>query len=398
MLDFFIVLVRRKKTFLGLSASVTILTILFALLVPKRFTANAAILPPQQSSSISAAILSQVSSVTPLAAAAGGGLGIKNPSDLYVAMLTSRTVEDALIAKFGLQREYEAERLSDARKELEARSSVVSSPKDGLIRIAVEHSNPAEAAAIANGYVDELKRLAETLAVTEAAQRRLFFEKQIEEVKGKLAVAENSLKQMQQSSGVIHLDGQARALIESAAMLRAQVTAKELQVKSIGSYATESNPEMAQARQQLSAMKQELSRLSSDDRSSSAEMLVPKARLPLAVLEHLRRLRDVKYHEAVFELLSKQLELAKLDEARQGGVIQVVDRAIPPDKQSFPRRGPVIVVGFLIALLVSALTVVSLERWESAMTTPEVRAKWVVLSRLLHGGNIDRRESQSSHV
>lgn len=386
MLDLMIILARQKKLFLGLTICGTILSVIAVFILPSWFTARASFLPPRQTPSIGSAILSEMSALSPLAAVAGNGLGLKNPSDLYVAMLTSRTVEDAVIRKFDLQRQYRLDTLTEARRELESRTAVMSSPKDGLVRIAVEDRSPDRAAAMANAYVRELEKLCDSIAVTESAQRRLFFQKQVEDARGKLAAAEDAMKQEQQKTGLIQLEGQARALIESAAMLRAQVTAGEVQIKAMRAYATDANPELALAKTQLAGLKAELAKLNSDRGSGDLDVLISKGKLPAVGLESVRRLRDVKYDEAVFELLSKQFELAKLDEARQGGAIQIVDTAIPPDKRSFPQRGAMILLGCLATTLIALVAAVLRDRWTSAMEIPEQRDKWLSLTRSLRGG------------
>jgi capsule polysaccharide export protein KpsE/RkpR len=182
-------------------------------------------------------------------------------------------------------------------------------------------------------------------------------EQQVAQTKERLVMAEEALKRRQQSSGVIQLDGQTKALIESAALLRAQAAAKQVQLRALTSYETSENPEVQVARQQLAAIKGQLRELTGGG-GADGELLVPKGKLPEAGLEYLRDLREVKYQETVFELLARQYESAKMDEARQGSVLQVVDRAVAADRRSGVPRSVVVSAGALLGLLVSALLVV----------------------------------------
>src|SRR6266478_6149745 len=170
---------------------------------------------------------------------------------MYVALLTSRTVEDAMIQRFGLMKEYHEKRMSDARKEFERRTTAVAGPKDGLIRISVEDRNPKRAAELANAYVEEFRKLSASLAITEAARRRLFFDQQVQQ-------AREAMTKTQQSTGVLQIDSQARSLIESAAILRAQVVAKQVQIEGMRSFATDENPGLILAKQELAALRSQL--------------------------------------------------------------------------------------------------------------------------------------------
>jgi uncharacterized protein involved in exopolysaccharide biosynthesis len=216
-----------------------------------------------------------------------------------------------------------------------------------LIHISVEDANPNRAAEIANGYVDQFRQLSAHLAIGEASQRRLFFEQQLEQAKENLASAEESLKASEQKTGVIQLDSQTKALIGSAAALRAQITAKEVQINSMRTFATDENSQLVRAQQELDGLRAQLAQLTRAGADREERLIIPRGQLSEAGLEYVRKLRDLKYHETIFEILARQFEIAKLDEARQGALIQVVDPAVIPDKRSFPKR-TLIVLGGLI--------------------------------------------------
>src|ERR1700722_16126163 len=278
-------------------------------------------------------LAAQLGNLSGMASLAGGSLGLKNSNDMYVAMLKSRTVEDAVVQRFDLMKEYKKKYQSEARGALEHHSVIDGSNKDNLIRVSVKDHDPNRAAELANGYVEQFRKLSEHLAITEASQRRLFFEQQLEHAKDNLANAEDALKRTEQKTGLIELDSQARALIESAAALRAEIAAKEVQIESMRTFATGENAQLIQAQQELDGLRTQLARLGGSENIDSG-LMVPKGQVPEAGLEYVRKLRDVKYYETIFEILARQFEIAKLDEAKQGAVVQVVDAAVPPDKRS----------------------------------------------------------------
>jgi uncharacterized protein involved in exopolysaccharide biosynthesis len=352
-LDLLIVMARHKRFILRFTLGAAVVAAVIVLLIPNRYTATTIILPPAQSS-VSSAMLSQLGS-SPLAAYAGAAMGIKSSGDMYVSLLRSRTVEDALIQRFGLMARYRKKTMVDTRLAFEKRSTVTFGAKDGLVRITVEDYDPKLAADIANTYVEEFRKLTSNLAVTEAAQRRLFFQQQLLEARGKLSAAEEAMKNTEQSTGVLQIDSQAKSLIETAAVLRGQVVAKEVQIQGMRSFATEDNPELVLARQQLAALQAQLSKIAGAGQSSDSDLLVPRGRVPEAGMEYIRKLRDVKYYETITELIAKQFEMAQLDEARQGSVTQVADVAVPPDKKSFPPRAIIVVLITLLAFFASCV-------------------------------------------
>jgi tyrosine-protein kinase Etk/Wzc len=339
LLDLVIVLMRRRKFIAYFTVSVTILTTVVVLLLPSKFTAETVLLPPQDNSSIASTMMGQLGGgASALASMAGAGLGLKNPSEIYVSLFRMPVVEDALIRRFGLMARYHKKKMSDARRSFESYAKVSLGTKDGLIRITVTDWDPNLAAQIANSYVDEYRKLSAHLAVTEASKRRLFFQQQLLEVNGDLVTAEEALKNTEQTTGVVQIDSQARALIESAATIRGQIGAKEVELRGISSYATEDNPQVVIIQQQLAALRSQLAQLGGKDLDTTSGIIVPKGKIPAAQVEYTRRLRDLRYQETVKEILAKQFEVAKLDEAREGSVIQVANAATPPDKRSSPLR------------------------------------------------------------
>ena len=383
LLDLLIVLAERKRFIVWVTVGCAVVALIISLLLPVSYTATVTILPPQQNSSLSSQLAAQFGSLGGLAQMAGGGSSLlKSPNDMYVAMFKSRSVEDAMVEHFALMQEYHKKYLSDARMKFENRASVDGSGKDGLIHISVEDHDPKRAADLANGYVDQFRELSKNLAFTEAQQRRLFFEEQWKQANQNLADAEQALKETEQKTGVIQLDSQARALIESAAELRAQIVTREVQIQGMQTYATGENAQLIQAEQELAGLRAQLAKMGgSGDNPDS--IIVPKGQMTTAGLEYVRRLRDVKYYEAIFDILARQFELAKLDEAKEGSIVQVVDPAIPPDRKSFPKRSIFLACGLLFGLLTGICTVLVKAALEQMGSVPAAKAKLLDLRRAL---------------
>jgi tyrosine-protein kinase Etk/Wzc len=383
VLDLLTLLARKRRFILLATVGTAIATAIVTLLLPFRYTAGSSILPPQQAAG-SGALLSQLTGNGGLAALAGAGLGVKNPIDMYVAMLRSRTVEDAMIKRFNLITVYQTKKLSEARDIFEKRSTAVAGMKDGVIRITVDGSSPEEAATMTNAYVEEFQKLASTIAVTEAAQRRLFFDRQLEEAKNNLSNAEQNLKRSQMTSGMVQPDSQSRAMIESAATIQGQIAAKEVQLQGMSSFATENNPQIVIVKRELDELRAQLARFTGSA-SSGSDLFVPKGKVPEAVLDYVRNLREVKYRETIFEALATQYQLAKLDEAKQGAVFQVIDVAVPPDRRSFPHRTILVIVFTLLGFFLACLIVWIRAAYEALRRDPDDGPRLATLVDALRG-------------
>ena len=383
LFNLLIVLTERKRVILWVTAVFSILAIIISLLLPKSYTATLTLMPPQQNTSMGSALASQLGSLGGMAALAGGSLGLKNPNDMYVAMFKSRTVVDAMVQHFGLMQEYHARHLSEARMAFEVHATVDGNNKDGLIHISIADHDPQRAADLANGYVEQFRNLSQHLAITEASQRRLFFERELEHAKDNLANAEEALKQTEQTTGVIQLDSQASALIESGSALRAQITAREVQIQGMQTYATGENAQLVQAQRELESLRAQLAKLGGSENSPGGELIVSKGQVSEAGLEYIRKLRNVKYNETIFDILARQFEAAKLDEARQGAIIQVVDPAIAPDMRSSPKRSLIVIVATIMGFIFGVFIALFQNGLRWMKDDPETSAKLHLLWRTL---------------
>jgi len=338
VLDILLVLAEERRLVLWLGISGFVLGAALAVLIRPTFTATSILLPPQQQSS-SASLLNQLGSLASLAGGGSSGLGVKSPADMYVGILKSRTIADNLITSFNLQHEYKERTLQDTRQKLTSHTSIEVG-KDGLIQISVTDHDPSRASDLTNAYVDQLYKTTSHLAITEAAQRRVFFNQQLDGEKKALANAEEDLRLTQQKTGLIQLSGQAEMIISSISQLRAQISSREVSLQALRTYSTDQNPEVIRLQEEIATMRGQLARLEDDQtrQPPTGDVSIPAGNIPRESLEYIRKYREVKYHESLLDLLSRQYEAARIDEAKAAPLIQVVDRAVPPDKRSGPSR------------------------------------------------------------
>ena len=379
LLDLLVVFAKNKRLVFGLPLGAAIVSAIISLALTPTYTGRTTILPPQQRESSAAALLARVGGLSDVL---GSSLGIKHPNDLYVGMLQSETIANRLIHRFELLKVYDTEYLVDTRNFLKGVSRITSG-KDGVIAIEVEDRDPKRAAALANAYVEELERLAQTLAVTEASKRRLFLEKQLKSAKDTLGQAETELRKTQEKTGLIKLDEQGRAIIEAVATLRAQIASKEIQLRVMRSFATEHNPDLFRTEQELAGMRSQLAGLERASQAGAGDIFVPTRKVPEFGLEYVRRLRDVKYYETMFELLAKQYELAKIDEAKESVLIQVLDKATEPEKRTKPKRTQIVLITAFVAGILTILFVLLRESSERGKADPFQRARMDLIRRYL---------------
>ena len=341
--DILIPLARQKKIVIAMPILLACLALAVGLMIKPSFESRAIILPPQQQTSSVASMLGQLGG---LAGAAGGlSSALKNPNDLYVGMLESRTIADNLIQRFKLKERYEVETIDEARLKLQSKRAFLNG-KDGLIGISVEDHDPKFSADLANAYVAELAQLTKGLAITEASRRRLFFEKQLGKAKNDLANAEIAMKKMQQTTGMLQLEGQVKGIIANEAQLQGLIAAKEVQLQSMRSFSTPNNPEYVRLQDEARALNTQLAKLQKGQ-LKDGDLMVPSGTIPEVGLEYIRSVRDVKYYETIFELLAKQFELAKIDEARDSSTIQQLDIAVPAEKKLKPKLSVLVIGGIL---------------------------------------------------
>ena len=369
-----------KRQIAAVTATIALAALVVALLLPPIFTARASFLAPgSQQQSSSAAALAALGSLGGLA----GGLAAKTPDDLYVALLKSDSVLRGLDAKFDLKKHYDVDTHEALRRVVPGYIHVSADKKSGVINVEVDDKDAKFAAEVANAHEPEVTKLLGRLAVSEAQLRRVFFEKQLQETKENLVKAEQALRVVQEKSGVIVLDKQAEALITNAALLRAQIAEREVQLKVLRTSATEQNPAVIRLNSELHAMRTELARMDSAQGGSPGSAVdLPVGKLPEAAIDYVRARRELKLQETLLESMVRQYEIAKLDEAKEGPTLQQVDIAQPPDHKSRPARALIVLVSALVALLAASAAVV-VRRYAAARRArdPIASAAWRGLVR-----------------
>ena len=393
LLDLALVLAIRKRFILLCGFLAAVVTAIIVLVIPVSFTATTTMLPPQQSNSASA-LLGSLGGLASLAGGVGGGgggggaasmLGLKNPADMYIGLLHSETIADNLIDRFHLMQIYKVKRMGAARKDLKSSTKILAE-KSSLISISVKDHDPRRAADVANGYIDALHELMSHLAITEAAQRRLFFEQQLELEKNKLADAEVALEVTENKTGIIQPQGQAEAVIMTITQLRAQISATEVELSALRTSATDQNSQVIQLQSQIEALRAQLVDFEKGHAGSAkleGNILTPTSQVPAASLEYLRKMRDVRYHETLFELLARQYEMAKVDEAKEGQMIQVVDPALVPEKKSWPPRALLMLFGTFLGVMLASFWVILQAAYRQKMEDPETAQKITQLRQTL---------------
>jgi tyrosine-protein kinase Etk/Wzc len=388
MIDILTQLALRKLLIAKVTGLALFAGLILSLLLPVRYTAVTMLMPPQQTPSSASLLMTQLNNTGAgsLAALAGGELGLKNPNDLYLGLLNSRPIADAIIQEFDLAKAYHAKDMTAARKQL-ADFTEIASVKSGFITISVTDKDKLRSAKMANAYTAGLRTLTKTLAVTEASQRRLFYEDQLKQAKEALVTAEVAFQQVQQTKGLVQLDAQAKTMIESLAVLRAQVATKQVELQAIRSYSTEHNPEVALAERELLSLQAEAARLEQRTHSSGfADMGLED--VPGFGMEYLRAEHELKYRQAMFDLLMKQYDAAKLDEAKEAATIQIVEAAIAPDRKSAPKRLTIVLLLTLAGFFAGCILALTLWWRELVKSNPGTETQLQALKKALLLGKI----------
>jgi uncharacterized protein involved in exopolysaccharide biosynthesis len=349
--DIIVLLFRHWKPLLFTPVVCAAIAVGMTYVIQPTFTAQVTFLPPQQQSSANA-VLSSLGALGGLIGTAGP---LRTPADQYVSLMQSTNVSERIIDRFKLLDVYDKKYRTDARRTLARHVHFSIGKKDGLITVDVEDRSPERAAGIANRYVDELRRLTDTIAVTEAQQRRKFFEGQLQQTQQKLIQAQQALETSGFSQGA--LKSEPKAAAETYARVRAEVMTAEVRLTTMRSSLSDAAPEVVQQQRTLAALRAELARL---ERTVSENGNGP---------DYVGKYREFKYQETLFELFARQYELARVDESREGGLIQVVDEARPPEKKSFPRPTPFGLGGLAVGLLLALAWVFGKDTWQRARSS-----------------------------
>ena len=373
LLDLATALGEEKATLFAIPFITTLVAVVVSLLMTPIFTAKTVVMPPQQQQSGAAAALASLGGLAGLAGLGGGG-GLKSPDEMYVAFLGSEGMQNRIIAELKLQERYEAKTLSDTRKALKEQMRISSDKKSGLLSIEADDKDPAFAAELANRHVVELRAMLGRLAVTEAQQRRVFYEQQIQETQDKLALAEVAFRAAKEKSGMQVTSVLAETGVRASAELRGQIASREVQLQAMSRFATAQNPETQRIASELAALRSQLNKTEQGSGESKA------AASPLHQ-EAVKSFRDVKVQEAMLEVLIRQYELARVDEAKEGPLIQQVDVAMPAERKSKPKRAVIVLVAAFAGLFLGVLVAFVRRALKKAQSDPASAGQWLALKK-----------------
>ncbi|MHC1698696.1 MAG: GumC family protein [Geobacteraceae bacterium] len=378
LLDYLQIIARRSGIIFGITLVAFVVSIIISLLFPSIYSSTARILPPQQDQGLKAAMLSQMGG---LASLAGDMLGGGTSGDLYIGMLKTEVVKDVIIDRFNLMAEYKQKYRLDTYKVLDKTTTISLGKKEGIISITVEDKDPKRAADMANAFVEELEKLTVRLNISGAGRNRKFLEERLLKAKVDLARAEDSLKVYQLKNKALDVPEQAKATIEGIAQLKAELAVKEVQLAAFRAYITDENDEIKTTKASIENLKEQIARMEGSSRGSSIPTV---GSVPALGQEYLRLMRELKIQETIFEMLTKQYEMAKLTEAKDVPGIQVLQKAMVPDKKIKPKRSVIVLLATFSAFFMSILLAFVLEyqekmseddrmRWQNIRTLAKLR-------------------------
>jgi tyrosine-protein kinase Etk/Wzc len=380
LLDLLLAIAERKNTIILATVVGTLIATGLVLLKNPVFTAKAVVLPPQQGQS-SAGLLTQLGNLASLTGL--GSSAAKDPNDLYMAVLQSNTVEDGLIKRLNLMAAYKTKKLTQARFALASNSKFVSE-KGGMISITVKDEDPHRAAQIANAYVDELHDINSRLIIGEAGVRRNFFAQQLALEKDRLTDAEIALQQTEERTGAISPTGQTGVVISQVASLQAQIIGREVQLDALRTSSTDQNPDVIRLNNEIAGMREQMRALESVQKGRKpGDISLTSRSLPEDQVAFLRKQRDVQYHTLIFDLIARQFEAARLDEAKASPLIQVLDTAEPPERKSGPYRALWMLVGLILGFIFGCVRVIGSYVHSRVVADPDNAARLAQFQRAL---------------
>jgi uncharacterized protein involved in exopolysaccharide biosynthesis len=371
----------RRRSLIRASAIALLASTLVAFLIPKSFTSVTQLMPPDAQSSSGMAMMAAMAakSVGGLAGMAGDLLGLKSSGALFIGVLRSQTAQDRLIQEFGLQKVYglygKTSR-TDARKKLDENTSISEDRKSGIISISVTDHDPKRATDLANGYVDQLNSLVAELSTSAAHRERVFLEDRLKVAKRDLDDAGDQLAQFSSKNNTLDIQTEGKAMLDAAGTLAGQLIVAQSELEGLRQIYTDNNPRVRSLNARVGELRKQLDKLggtpadAAKGAKSSAEvsngMPYPTIRsLPLLGAKYADYYRRAKIQETVFELLTEQYELAKVEEAKETPSVKVLDPAQVPEKKSFPPRLLIMFLGTFLVLSMSVVWVLGAEHWRT---------------------------------
>jgi len=357
--EYWRVLVKFRKLILIIISSAIVLSTVISFLLPKVYSAKASIMPPQQENSIAAGLVSNLTGG--LGNIAGDFLGMQSPADIWVGVLNSNTVKDAIIDRFDLRKIYKKDTIEETRAKLDKHVSVAKA-KEQIISITVEDKDPERAAMMANAFVGVLDEVNKKVSMSNGRKTRLFVEQRLEEAKAELADVENRIRKFQESNKAVRLDEQSKVIMDAIGTLKGQLMAKEVELETLLTYAQPSHPQAQLLKSQVRELSAKLMEFETDSRGAfGKDIFIPTARMPALSIQYARLLRDAKVQETLYEFLVQQYEMSRLQEAKDSSTIQVLDIAKTPEKKSKPKKALLILGAAAAAAFLSVILAFVLE-------------------------------------
>jgi uncharacterized protein involved in exopolysaccharide biosynthesis len=343
---------------------------ILAFLIPRDFTSTARLMPPDQSSSEGSAMLAALAGRAggTLTGLAANALGMKTTGDLFIGVLESNTVQDDVIQKFGLQKLYGDHYLEDTRKELTKNTGISEDTKSGIITVSVTDHDPKRSTAMAQEYINELNWVVNNLSTSSAHRERVFLDQRLDQVRNNLETDEKQFGQFASQKGAIDIAEQGKAMVTAAATLQGQLIATESELEGLRQVYTNNNVRVRSLQARVDDLHAALERLGGKgtDENSSAQQIYPSLRqLPLLGVEYADLLRRTKVQEAVFEALTQQDEMAKVEEAKETPSVKVLDPPEVPQKKSFPPRALIALFGSILSLALGSAWILGRSAWET---------------------------------
>lgn len=365
LIDYLRVLVKWKKLIGCIIGGTAIASVVISLLLPKIYASTTTLLPPQQESSIGMAGTAASQFAGGLGGLASGFLGLKSPADVWVAILKSRTVQEAIISRFGLMDVFQVKTVEDASSVLSGMVNISKSRQD-IISITVEDKDPRRAALIANAFVEELDKVNKSVVMTSGGRMRAFIEKRLNDQKTELEKIEEEVKGFQEKNGAVKLDDQSKAIIETIGKIKGQVMAKEVELQTFLSFATPNNPQAELLRSQVDELRENLRELEEGKKGGGPQksIFIPTTKIPDLALQYARLLRDIKVQETLYGLLTQQYEMARIQEAKDSPTVQILDVAKVPEKRIKPKRKQIALVSMIAAVFFAVFASFFLEYLE----------------------------------
>lgn len=365
LLDLAIALGEEKRTLITFPLLSGVIAVVVSLIMTPVYTAKTVIMPPQQQQSSAASALASLGA---LAGLAGSVAGLKSPDEMYGAFLQSAGLRTELIQRFNLKERYEEKTIDETLVRMKEQVKVVMEKKSGLISIEVDDKDPQFAAQLANAHVEGLRQLMGRLAVTDAQQRRVFYEQAIAKTQAELAEAETKFREARERSGMQVMAVIAEGSVRASTEIRAQIAAKEVQAAAMSRFATPQNADFQRLASELAALRAQLEKFEKGSGDNQA------AQSPLHQ-QTVNAYRDIKAREAMMGVLLAQYESARVDEAREGPLVQQVDVATPPERRSKPKRTLIVIVAILAGLMLGILVAFMRRALRRAEQSSETQAQ-----------------------